>query len=355
MLFVHFYIGIFDLFLVPKTFYFIFVEDLNMGLDAAAVKFVCAAKSSGVDFSETLMVGRQDFFPQPKALERVFSILNINRDVERYLNDNDFSEDFFRLVGAKDVSSIDYSSFEDATFVHDMNTPIIDDLKQRFSVVYDGGTLEHIFNVPTALKNCMEMVRVGGYFMQANMANNFMGHGFWQFSPELLFRVFSPENGFEIETVLLHEVVTDGGWYAVSDPSTVKKRVELCNSVPTYLLVIAKRVAEVEIFKTPPFQSYYAEAWDQAASAESDVIQPEPVLSNPRRKWWRSLRKAIRRLLRFKTIRRLLRFKTIRQLLPFKKVRNKEWTSSLISKRPFDQECYSQVSEDDLLRGKFTQ
>jgi 2-polyprenyl-3-methyl-5-hydroxy-6-metoxy-1,4-benzoquinol methylase len=65
-----------------------------------------------------------------------------------------------------------------------MNLPISETLRQRYSVVYDGGKLEHVFNQPQALKNCMEMVRVGGYFLQTNTANKFMGHGFWQFSPE---------------------------------------------------------------------------------------------------------------------------------------------------------------------------
>ncbi len=121
-----------------------------------------------------------------------------------------------------------------------MNLPIADHLRNRFTVVYDGGTLEHVFNVPQALKNCMEMIRVDGYFMQVNVANNFMGHGFWQFSPELLFRVFSEKNGYEVQAILLHEVVTNGGWYLVSDPDHIGQPVELCNSVPTYILTIAK-------------------------------------------------------------------------------------------------------------------
>jgi hypothetical protein len=74
-----------------------------------------------------------------------------------------------------------------------------------FSVVYDGGTIEHVFNAVQAFKNGMEMVRVGGHFIQVNPANNFMGHGFWQFSPELIYRVFSAENGFNIRGVFLHE------------------------------------------------------------------------------------------------------------------------------------------------------
>ena len=111
--------------------------------------------------------------------------------------------------------------------------PLPDDLRGRFSAVVDCGTLEHVFQFVQALKNCMEMVALGGHFIQVSNGNNFMGHGFWQISPELIYRVFSPSNGFHVETVLLHEVVPGGGWYFVSDPDQVRSRVQLCNSRPT--------------------------------------------------------------------------------------------------------------------------
>ena len=107
-----------------------------------------------------------------------------------------YAEEFLKRLGAKETISIDASAYEGASLVHDMNLPIGDDLKRRFSVVIDGGTLEHVFNFPVAIKNCMQMVDVGGHFFVHTMANNFMGHGFYQFSPELFYRVFSPENGF---------------------------------------------------------------------------------------------------------------------------------------------------------------
>jgi hypothetical protein len=69
----------------------------------------------------------------------------------------------------------------------------------QFSVVYGAETIEHVFNILQAFKNCMEMVCVSGHF---NVANNYMGHGFWQFGPELIYRIFSRENGFQIKAVL---------------------------------------------------------------------------------------------------------------------------------------------------------
>src|SRR5438477_418150 len=81
-------------------------------------------------------------------------------------------------------------------FPHDMNEPIPDKFKETYTAVLDGGSLEHVFNFPVAIKNCMEMVKVGGHYLAITPANNFFGHGFYQFSPELYFTVLSKENGF---------------------------------------------------------------------------------------------------------------------------------------------------------------
>lgn len=255
-----------------------------MGLCSASVKFVCAAKSLGVDFTDTLMIGRQNLFPTAVALKRVFSILEIDQDAGDFLLKNSFGEPFFSLLGAKAVTSLDYSSYQDATIIHDMNLPVPNELRGRYSVVYDGGTLEHIFNGPQAFKNCMEMVQVGGHFLQVNTANNLMGHGFWQCGPELIFRAFSEANGYRVEAVLLHEVVPSKGWvcrnsfwYSVSDPDAVRQRVELCNSFPTYICTIAKKIADVEIFRQPPQQSDYVTVWNQH-SREKAMLPGDPNL-----------------------------------------------------------------------------
>ena len=60
-----------------------------------------------------------------------------------------------------------------------MNEAIPDSLKGKFSCVLDGGTLEHVFNFPQAIKNAMEIVAIGGHFLGVVPANNFSGHGFY--------------------------------------------------------------------------------------------------------------------------------------------------------------------------------
>jgi hypothetical protein len=53
-----------------------------------------------------------------------------------------------------------------------LNKPVPDNLRSRFSVVFDGGTLDHVFNICQALKNAMEMVEVGGYFVQVSLLSS---------------------------------------------------------------------------------------------------------------------------------------------------------------------------------------
>ena len=73
-------------------------------------------------------------------------------------------------------------------------------------MVVDGGTLEHVFDYPTALRNAMRMVRVGGHLILNAPVNNFPGHGFYQISPELFFRVLSPQFGFRVHDAVLMEL-----------------------------------------------------------------------------------------------------------------------------------------------------
>jgi hypothetical protein len=236
-----------------------------MGLDIWAVQLLCAAKAIGVDFADVTMIGRQDFHPlSPAMVDVLASALGIRSSLVAELNNNKYGEPFFALLGAARVSSIDVSAYEGATYVHDLNMALPDHLRGQFSLVFDGGSIEHIFNVPAALKGCMEMVRLGGHFAQVTVANNFMGHGFWQISPELIFRVFTPANGYRLEAVLLREVVQGGAWYSVRNPSEILRRVELRNDVPTYLCTIAKRISLEDIFVEPPQQSDFVAEWGRS-------------------------------------------------------------------------------------------
>ena len=175
-----------------------------------------------------------------------------------------------------------------------MNQPVPDRLRGAFDTVIDGGTLEHVFNFPTAIKNCMELVRVGGHVLLHTPANNFCGHGFYQFSPELYFRVFSAENGFRLERMIAHEAYPHSPWYEVADPAQVGARVELIGSDHRVLLLIrARRIAETTIFAKPPQQSDYSVAWAGGPQSVAETNHDFGIRKQPgmlRRIGWRALR-----------------------------------------------------------------
>jgi hypothetical protein len=258
-----------------------------MGVDAPAVKWLFGAKARGVDFSELATLGRQGFFPDDRSLQSVFDQLALRLDATAFLRESDgYAEKFFEILGAKHVTSFDKSGYQVATCLHDMNAPIDGSLKNRFSAVLDSGTIEHVFNFPQAIRNCMEMVKVGGHFIQITVANDFIGHGFYQFSPELMYRVFSEENGFAMEAVALCEMVAGGKWYRMHDPKRVGHRVELTTRSPTYLLMLARKAADAPIFAAWPQQSDYVTMW-QATNAE--FVAPPPSRPRGRLRWIRPL------------------------------------------------------------------
>jgi hypothetical protein len=128
-------------------------------------------------------------------------------------------------------------------------------------VVVDSGSLEHIFHVPHALRSCVQMAAVGGHVLILTPANNFMGHGFYQFSPDLFYRVLAPAYGFRLERLLIHEAAPNAPWYRVADPAALGRRVQLLNSFHTTLLVQARKVAAVDNWPGWPQQSDYAAQW----------------------------------------------------------------------------------------------
>jgi len=234
-----------------------------MGLDSNAVQFLIAARKQGVRFNRTIMLGRQHFAVPPGLVCDFMAKQGFSTSgMEAAIKGNIFSEPFFQALGATQVDSIDNAEFEGANYIHDLNQPIPESWKEQFDVVYDGGTLEHVFNFPTALRGAMEMLKKDGRLFIHTQVNNTAGHGFYQFSPELFFGALNPENGFETERVVLHRTGPYGRWYEVADSTKIRERVELISFTPISALVQARRVEVVPIFEKWPQQAIYEDLWE---------------------------------------------------------------------------------------------
>lgn len=233
-----------------------------MGFEINAAALLLKMRADGVEFGRVLTLGHQHLHLEPAMHRRVLARLGqpLVDDVPVY------ADGLLTAMGASQVEALDASSYEGATRTHDLNEPVPASWHQQFDLVFDGGTLEHVFNVSTALKNCMEMVKPQGRFVSITLPNNWCGHGFYQFSPELFFRALSPENGFSVVEIYFADV-EGRHFYRVVDPAAARERVQLWTSDPVFLLVHARRDAVREVFATVPQQSDYVSDWagDKAA------------------------------------------------------------------------------------------
>lgn len=233
-----------------------------MGFDLQATRFRLEAKRSGADFSETITLGRQNLHIDRDTYRAEAARFEVS-PVGDAFSDFPFVEGLLRSLGATSPRSLDASGYEGADHVVDLNEPVPEELIDQFSVVIDGGTLEHVFDFRQAAINVAKMLKIGGHVISVTPCNNFMGHGFYQFSPELFYRVFSPENGFEVETMVLTEVNADSDWYEAADPDVARARVMLVNGSRTYLMMRARKIADVKMFAKTPQQSDYSVLWQE--------------------------------------------------------------------------------------------
>lgn len=224
------------------------------------------AHRAGVPMGRLLMIGRQSLLLYSSELRE------IRKTSPGALADykwGEYADRFFtQCLGVSEVNTLDFSSYEGADLLHDLSLPIPDELQGRFDVVVEAGSLEHVFNFPIAIANLMKMTKVGGTLFASTVSNNLCGHGFYQFSPELIFRVFAAENGFELGKVLALEARYPGielspisDAFEVADPARVECRVGLVTKRPIILLFDARKTADLPLFARSPMQSDYEAAW----------------------------------------------------------------------------------------------
>lgn len=222
------------------------------------------AHAGGASFEKTLTLGRQHYFVSRTETRRLLREFGRDDDLSQAGFPDEYphyAEPFWNLLGVSHIDSMDASGFEGATIVHDLNTPLSSEYSGKYDAVCDVGTLEHVFNVPVAFGNCMRAVRKGGRFYAFTPANNYFGHGFYQFSAEFFFSVFSEVNGYRVDRVVACEYGMRRRWFSVSNPAEIQSRVALINRHPVLLFIEATRIDEIEPFSSTPQQSDYMEMW----------------------------------------------------------------------------------------------
>lgn len=247
-----------------------------MAIGIEGCKLLFYSKKFGVSYTNTLTLGRLTLYVSREEIINTINTYNTNeKKITEVSFDDNYSEPLFKILGAETIDSMDFSSYENATILQDLNIPFPNELKNKYTAVVDAGTIEHVFNFPTAIKSCMQALQIGGHYIGVTPANNQMGHGFYQFSPELYYRVFSDANGFKVKKMLIQvDSEKNTQWYEVADPAIVNNRVMLTNNLPISLVIIAEKISDKNIFETIPQQIDYVNTWDAHTSITENKIQP---------------------------------------------------------------------------------
>lgn len=181
-----------------------------MGIDVHAWHLLrwAARKSNG--FGKVATIGRQRMNIPAEELRKHIS-LPVDYQHPQYCEDL-----LIRAFAAESVDSFDNSDFEGCTFVADFNKPLVP--TRQYATVIDIGCVEHIYNVAQAMSNISLLCANGGQILHCLPANNYCGHGFWQFSPELFFSLYSTENGYSETQVFIADLDDETVWYEVIPP-----------------------------------------------------------------------------------------------------------------------------------------
>ncbi len=65
----------------------------------------------------------------------------------------------FRALGFSRVESLDFSSWEGADYIADLNRPLPAELHGRFDAVFEAGTIQHVFHLPQVLANIHALLK----------------------------------------------------------------------------------------------------------------------------------------------------------------------------------------------------
>lgn len=224
-----------------------------MGLDANGIDAVFIAIQHCKSKRRMLTLGRQGIYISWENFR--------TRSEHGY---SQYAEPFFTHVGFDVIDSIDYSNFEECTIVHDMNKPIT--IPNKYDFIFDGGCTEHIFNTPQVFDNIIKLLDIGGVFCSVTVNNNFSGHGFYQFSPELYIQMFQKEYGMELLELYITEVDSyPSEWINVKTSDYYRQEFKFNNTKPVYIITIARKTHEssVTLVDKSPFQHSYKIDWER--------------------------------------------------------------------------------------------
>ena len=233
-----------------------------MGLNSDNFLLLVDAKRKGAAFDKTVCTGRPHLNVDATTIKKTLTRAGLfDRALYDELisgSDAPFADKVFTMLGTRTLDVMDVSAYEGANVIHDLNEPINAEFHEQYDLVFDSGTLEHIFNCTTGLRCYMDMLKVGGSMIICSPGNNWMGHGFYQLGPDFFYRSLCSENGFCVQRMIITALGPFKRWYEVSDPKDINERTTLTSFIRQQLILVhAVKTAVVDTFHSWPQQQSY--------------------------------------------------------------------------------------------------
>ena len=149
-----------------------------------------------------IMLGRQKMHFRPPGwtpqLIGTLGRMGIKATAEDLFQEDGFCETYLNTIGWPKLESLDFSDIEGAEYIHDLSEPVGDDLKEKFDLIYDGGTTEHVFDIAQSFRNVDAMLRDQGIFISCVGTDGWFGHGFYQVGPDVPWRYWGASLGYKV-------------------------------------------------------------------------------------------------------------------------------------------------------------
>jgi len=236
-----------------------------MGIDRSVLDAILFSLPLCTNKNNILTLGRQGIHLHRNTIDYYANKYNIKFSDNVY---TEFCENMFKDLGFNSVDSIDYSSYENASIIHDMNKPINNELnilKNKYQFILDGGTIEHIFNTPQLCENIIDLLDINGIFLSITCNNNLSGHGIYQFSPEFFMSAFNEKYGMKIISIYLAEVNSEiNTWIRCDSYNGWRNETKFNTLAHVYIITIAQKISndrESLIYNSPQQYSYENIDW----------------------------------------------------------------------------------------------
>jgi hypothetical protein len=235
-----------------------------MGITAAELDAILVSRKYVTKKDKMLTLGRQMLYmphvPIVQSIEKKHNFVFGFPAAQAY-----WSEILFHKLGFGTIDSMDKSRQEGASIIHDLNKPVPEALKGKYSYIYDGGTTEHVFNIPQVCANIMDMLEVGGIYVASIPNNNMSGHGFYQFSPDFFLSAYAPKYGAEVLELYITEFGQEKETWKDVNALTIDKgdgrnTTKFDGNAEVLIVAIIRKTSDtrLSILTDPPQQFFYS-------------------------------------------------------------------------------------------------